>query len=375
MIRSTLANNILNKVRDLLDEDLIIVDTDGVIMASTEAERIGNFHEGASITCQHKSTLTITKADEKKLQGVKAGINLPIFFNDQIVGVIGITGDPAKVSAYGELLRQMTELIVKENYYVEQAEWQARSLEIFVFDWINQTTWSPSFIQQADILLVNLSCDRQVIMGRYQRKENEWLPYKSWSDLISQFFQHTQDVIVRWGNERFLILSAGNKNTAQIKQKLTDIQAYFYKIYKQEIVFGVGQSLAAHQLYQSFHQAERALGITNPAQPIIFEETMQLEMCLQDVTQASRIELVRRTLEPIIADQTLLDCLQTFIDHGQSLKQTAASLHIHINTLHYRFKKMEQLTGLNPRDFHDLITLSIALYFLEDYLKFTHKNA
>ncbi len=66
---------------------------------------MGVVDEGAFLVCQEKQKRIITKEDEGKLKGVKAGINLPVFFHGDVIGVIGITGDPANVSPYGELLK------------------------------------------------------------------------------------------------------------------------------------------------------------------------------------------------------------------------------------------------------------------------------
>lgn len=60
---------------------------------------------------------SLQKEDERRLQGVKAGMNLPLLFHDEVIGVIGITGEPENISRYGEILRKMTELLIHENYF------------------------------------------------------------------------------------------------------------------------------------------------------------------------------------------------------------------------------------------------------------------
>ncbi|MFD1413178.1 CdaR family transcriptional regulator [Oceanobacillus jeddahense] len=375
MISRNLAKRIINKVRNLLEEDLIVVDTTGTIIASTDEQRVGHFHEGAVITCRKQVKVIISKADESTLKGVKAGINLPIFFNEQIIGVIGITGDPEQVSGYGELLQKMTELLVKESYYFEQREWEARTRELFVFDWMKQEQWSDSFLHQSTVLGVDISVDRQVIIGYYKQPEVKQLSTDIWTDVIKQYSEDDEDIFVRWGTEQFLILRAGHKSIASTKRLLQQIQSYFAEQYQQAVLFGVGQVIEAKQLFQSFKQAERALQLAKGERTVVFDEELQLEICLQEVSLATRIELVERTIRPLLTERELLETLKLFITLNQSIKKTAEALHIHINTLHYRLKKIENVTSLNPRDFHHLTTLSIALTFLEDYLKNNYKNA
>ena len=50
-----------------------------MIIAGTNEARAGWFHEGALICAREKRNVIITKEDEKRLEGVKAGLNLPVF--------------------------------------------------------------------------------------------------------------------------------------------------------------------------------------------------------------------------------------------------------------------------------------------------------
>lgn len=43
-----LAENIVNEVQSVMDEDIIVVDESGVIIASTQKERIGHVHRGGA---------------------------------------------------------------------------------------------------------------------------------------------------------------------------------------------------------------------------------------------------------------------------------------------------------------------------------------
>lgn len=45
--------------------------------------------------------------------------------------------------------------------------------------------------------------------------------------------------------------------------------------------------------------------------------------------------------------------------------ETAQALYIHIETLRYRLKKIEKLTGLNMNDSNDLLTLQLGMKFCQ----------
>ena len=90
----------------MLTEEIIIAQTNGTIIAATDPARVGQFHEGAYLTSVEGQKRILTKDDQQHMKGVKAGINLPIYFKQEVIGVIGMTGDPVHVSPFGEILRK-----------------------------------------------------------------------------------------------------------------------------------------------------------------------------------------------------------------------------------------------------------------------------
>ena len=59
----------------------------------------------------------------------------------------------------------------------------------------------------------------------------------------------------------------------------------------------------------------------------------------------------------------LLSTLAAFLRYNLSIKDTAAALFIHRNTLLHRLKKISAVTGLNPADFNDAFKLKLAMLF------------
>lgn len=72
--------------------------------------------------------------------------------------------------------------------------------------------------------------------------------------------------------------------------------------------------------------------------------------------------VLAQRMAPLSAgDGYLLETLRMYLDGGGRRSQTAAALHIHPNTLDYRLRKIQEITGLNPQLPQDLETLSMAL--------------
>ncbi|WP_449539633.1 CdaR family transcriptional regulator [Ferdinandcohnia sp. Marseille-Q9671] len=365
MLIPSLAKKIIKEVRRLIDEDIIIADVTGTIIASTDISRIGSFHEGAFLTVNNKKRMTITAEMEKTLKGVKAGINLPILNNHKVVGVIGITGNPDKVNAYGELMKKMTELLIQESYYAEQMELDSRAIETFVFEWLQNKEVTVEFRNRAEHLHIDIEMERQVVISSI--KSDKEIPLRDISNHLQQnSLLHENEIFVRWGNDRFLLLLT-DRTKDQIQKILRHIKKDVEDTFTVQVAFGVGSS--GYSLRKSFDEADRALEVAKRSNTIQFDEDLLLEMLLEELSDQVQLEYIRRTTVKLLEDIDLLKTLLAFIKQNQSIKDTAETLHIHVNTLSYRFKKIEELTGLHPRNFSDLAILYIGILILDKAVK------
>ena len=73
-----------------------------------------------------------------------------------------------------------------------------------------------------------------------------------------------------------------------------------------------------------------------------------------------------RLLGPLVANDrdntvSLLDTLASFLDHDCSWSRTAKALHVHVNTVHYRARRIEELTGRDLSRLTDQTDLRTAL--------------
>ncbi|MFZ7104786.1 MAG: sugar diacid recognition domain-containing protein [Peptococcaceae bacterium] len=119
MITKELAQMIFNKVHGAIPYPIIICGEGGEIYAASVKERIGNIHERAkSILDDMADEVIITEEmqEEYKLQGkdIRMGVNIPIIVHTEKIGTIGISGDPALVKPYADMLKFMLELVYEE---------------------------------------------------------------------------------------------------------------------------------------------------------------------------------------------------------------------------------------------------------------------
>ncbi len=104
IITTALANEIVARAMAIIHHNVNVIDHHGQIIASGERHRIGEQHEVAREVIRTGKRICINNAAEAaRFHNVHPGINHPIIYDDRVVMVVGISGDPAAISRYAEL--------------------------------------------------------------------------------------------------------------------------------------------------------------------------------------------------------------------------------------------------------------------------------
>ncbi|MGN7329466.1 CdaR family transcriptional regulator [Bacillus pumilus] len=366
MLTMTLAEKIVDEVKKVLTEEIIIAQTNGTIIAATDPARIGQFHEGAYLTSFEGQKRILTKDDEQRMKGVKAGINLPIYFKQEVIGVIGMTGNPVHVSPFGEILRKMTELLIQEHEFFLETETDERQLEAFVFDWLHLPETAIDLTEKAVRLQLDVNMQRVVVL--IDCHDESFMKQDQYKKVKEMLHLTHQEMIVRWGHARFLLMlqtSANDRDTLQ--QRLFHIHAALTARSTSKVLIGAGKPAAGQMMKQSFHQAFRALKMTNADTPIVFDEDLTLELFIEEVSQETKEVFLDRTIVPLLPYPELVKTLRVLMTSDCSLKYTAEAMHVHINTLHYRLKRIQDLTTLDPKRMQDAMLFYLALMLLDHH--------
>lgn len=91
----SLAFQVVNTIKDTCGQDINFIDKQGMIFASTNADRIGTFHTHGHKAAQTEQTIEVFSDDD--FPGTQKGINMPLYYHGSFLAVIGITGEPDQV--------------------------------------------------------------------------------------------------------------------------------------------------------------------------------------------------------------------------------------------------------------------------------------
>lgn len=376
-----LAHRIVEEVTEIVREEVIVVDHNGIIVAASDKKRIGSFHEGAKIAIDTKQQFIIRRKDVPHLEGVKAGLNLPIMISGSAVGVIGITGEPAKVIQFGQLIQRMTELIIKEAYSAELLDSKHRGYETFVYEWVNIQHLDYEFKERGEILGIRINQPRCCVLidlyanAAESRRDDEatagTLDQSVTDFLRSCFSDASQDFVVPWGVGRFMILkdmTEIEKDDSALKRELSEVTAQIERQFQLRPQAGVGTTIIKpEELRRSYHEAKRAISAKAHPEMVVFYSALSLELALAEISTMTRERVVEKVIGPILYEKDLLETLVVFLKQNLKLKPTAEALHIHINTLHYRLKRVGELTGKSVKDTEDIVSLYMAVHFYKGW--------
>ncbi len=77
------------------------------------------------------------------------------------------------------------------------------------------------------------------------------------------------------------------------------------------------------------------------------------------------LETVSNELSEKVLNSDMRQTVQVFFENDLNMSNTARKLFMHRNTLAYKFDRIQQLTGLDPRSFRDAVILRILLELKE----------
>ena len=61
----------------------------------------------------------------------------------------------------------------------------------------------------------------------------------------------------------------------------------------------------------------------------------------------------------VFEDEELMTTMECFLENGMNVTRTAEKMYMHRNTLSYRLTKLQNLTGLDLRNFSEAVTFKI----------------
>lgn len=375
-ISQNAAQSIVEEIGREINEHINFMDQEGYIVASTDKARLGTLHTGARRIIEEKlPELYIT--EEMENSTTKKGINLPITIRDEIVGVVGITGDKERVAGYGNIVRRMTEIMVEDSRLKDHKKFDRRVRYRFIEEWIGRSGafYDRGFVERGGQLGIDVMKPRRAMVIRFvhytelsstqegQRRLEEM------ESAVRHYADREEILYLREPPRQICLLEACGDD--KIRRTAENIRRLLQEKYGERVVIGIdaadGGSIHINQICKEAERAAEAGGLAD----IIFYKNLYVELFLRDVTAEAQVEYLNRLFPGVAAEEldAYMKMIEVFIEEDGSVGRMADRLFMHKNTIQYKLKKMEALNG---RDIRKPVGAAVYYMALQFYRMLNH---
>lgn len=325
-----------------------IMDVNGTIVASTEKDRIGNFHQGAKEAIETGRPVIIRKDQLEQYPGAKEGYNMPLRVNGSVIGAVGIFGTQQELQYLAPLL----ELYAAKYYQLEamtiphlaEQGLRARLLQDLLAPTDTALADAKALLESLRIHLelpltvAVISPPARAALEQEQESLINWL-------ISRRVLRSNRDI---WGiveDRMVLVCSVGNHALSEAVRQMDGLDGGPY-----HVCLG-----APCKTLWDVHSSYEQLAILDLTSSELFNDIQELDTRCRymlyhtAVTEAEFIDGFYQKLNlvfPVREQKVLMKTIQGYYDNDRSVSKAAAALFIHKNTLQYRIHRLLEALGL-----------------------------
>lgn len=374
ILDTRLAQEIVSRTMRIIPFNVNVMDANGVILASGNADRVGELHAGALLALAKKLTVEIDAAAARKLHGAQPGTNLPLCVGGQVCGAVGLSGAPDEVRQFGELVRLTAEMILEQAALAGELQNNSRYREAFVLNLIRyEAAHRPELEGWARRL--GLDLERMQLVFLLELQPEPGAAASALHDiqrLQMRLLARREDALTATvGPSEMVLLDSweparkGFESTPQRR-----LEALTQLVREEcELPFTLSMGIALPGLegaavsYQSARSASRLGRLRAPRQQVFSYYDLALPVLLSGLDSGWQAHQLRMPIARLAGDKSramLRATLDTWFALDENSAATAASLGIHRNTLDYRLRRIGELTGLDLARSEDKLLLYVS---------------
>ena len=152
---------------EIVPYNINIMDQNGEIIASGDKSRIGSVHKGAVRAIERREAYNVYQDTDTE----RRGVNLPIIYNMQMLGVIGISGDVDEVMDIARIVVTTAQLMVENEIFNDIIAIKETRLNNFLYEWSQRKAedYDEAFLNQAEYFKIDVTKERVAVLFRLKR--------------------------------------------------------------------------------------------------------------------------------------------------------------------------------------------------------------
>ena len=342
MLLEELARELVEVTSSLVGGRTInIMNPEGIIIASTEHERIGSYHQGAREAVQTGKLVNIRKDQLDRYPGAKEGCNMPLRVDGAIIGVVGIYGDPEQIRDIAHLLE-----VYAAKYYQLESMLRPRLSENTLRSQLLMRLLSPpnGVVSSVHSLMETLSIHFHfpVCTAVISRPQGFSLPEnaKELCTILERMDLQRKHSDV-WGivEERMVLLCSEEGRDLQQLKQLTR-QGY-----------RVSLGMPSNSLWEIQHAYDQASTLDISSEESYNDMRCISTRCSYLLARTAAMDgdfletLAGKLRENFGPEECgiLMQSVKAYYDCGRSVANAAQQQFVHKNTLQYRVKRVQEV--------------------------------
>lgn len=358
----------------IIGSNINVMDAQGIIIGSGEADRIGQIHDGAVWALTRNRSIELDVEQCRLLNGAKPGINMLLSYQKRVIGVIGVTGEPNVIRQFAQLVQMSAEMIIEQADLIEQLQWDRQHKERFINAWVKNQLSNSELQNWGDRLGIDVYLPRVVVVIElHQHSTHSTLntnDVKQWMELLA--YPERNNLVSLISFNEIVVLKEyqcdevdGNKvESLRIDRLIKRLDAHSISHYAIALGQFFPKPSEVHLSYQSAKLVLQLGQELKPNQKKYLFEDVRLPVLLSPLQQFWQGEQITKPLNKLQeqdkSGQLMKTLKQLFICEG-NLSDCASSLYIHRNTLRYRLEKIQEITGLATSNLTGLAELYLLL--------------
>ena len=355
---TTFCQDLVEAVSKLLGGRTInIMDLDGIIIASTEKNRIGTLHTGARHVVSSGHELAITEELLPNYPGTKVGYNMPLTFRGRIIGAIGMFGIPEQVRDMAQLLK-----IYADKYFELEGTMEARLVDLS----LRSKLLGLLVAENADrknienvMAMLDVSFSFPVTLVRISQADGEAIQF---DNIISSLFSsgmldQSHDF---WSIEAdCLSIICSSEIHSQDFGRMEELAGCRIIMPLPAADYGAIIKASSDALWLERHMKARIVDLADP------RTRLEYMMHRTAFDNSDIIDSFITEMKRSLGDKDIRKCMEaamSYYDTGMSVTRAAEELGIHKNTLQSRVKRVIEAAGIEDYPLPEKLYLMRLIY-------------
>lgn len=357
ILGASMAQRFVDKMGKYLEYNINVMNENGIIIASRDETRIGDFHEVA-YEMLHGTLETSIVNEEKKYIGTKPGVNLFIEYKNKPVGVVGVTGEPDSVKSFAGLVKISLEAMLEYEIYMEKKRTRRNKTDQFLHSLLFEENPDYNVLENlatdielkkdmtfaALIVYVHKECDRSMVL-RILRDTKGW---------------KSGDMATIASNDNIVVLksveSKGQTEFCDYRYELSEFVSDFIQrakgnVQEKDLCIYVGSLQKKWELYRKsyLHAHEMFLRSKNREGVSFFEDYI-VDYFRNKVTMKEYNEIFNIYNGVFSRDEQemIAETVAVLANNNYNVVNSAKELFMHRNTLVFRLNKIKNSLHIDP---------------------------